>query len=650
MTPMISALWRGWIRARGHALLPLVVLLLASGVRFHQIEAQSLWNDEGNSLRLIERSVPDLLESASRDIHPPGYYLLLKAWYSLAGDSEFSLRFPSALFGILTTACVIALGRALFAPGAGWLAGLLVALNTFSVYYGQEARMYALLQLWASASLLVLVLWLKRGAPWGRLLLLWGVINAAGLYTHYSYPFVMLTEGAIFVLWALPDWLQRRSLRPLVGFTLACGLTLLLFGPQLGGALRQLTGWRQIGEAADLGQGLFTALRWILIGNIYGVPGQPEVGSAVLWMGIFGLAGLIPDWIRMRHLQEWWRRLVPIIMLIGSLILFLALGLYREANLKFLLPAQLGAALWVGRGIWILWEIGSPLTFIFWESLPRLAAVFGTVAILSFSKDALSNLYHNPAYARDDYRGMAALITAEGRPGDAIILDAPNQREVFTYYYRAGLPIYPLPPGLGGDDPATATLTSDIIQSFQRVFVLFWGEGERDPNRIVEKTLAAKAFEISSTWYGSVRLVRYASLPQIGASRVINARFGEHITLLSTAISSSTLAPAAVLGVSFQWYTDVPLETRYRVTVQLLSEEGKLIGQRDAEPGSNMALTTTWKPGEAVLDTHGLIIPVNTPPGVYTLIVALYDLNNPASRLMVQGEDALTLGTVQVGP
>lgn len=647
---MISALWRGWIRARGYALLPLVVLLLAAAVRLHQLEAQSLWNDEGNSLRLVERTVPDLLEAASRDIHPPGYYLLLKGWHTLAGDSEFSLRFPSALFGILTTACVIALGRALFAPGVGGLAGLVVALNTFSVYYGQEARMYALLQLWAAASLLVLVLWLKRGAPWGRLLLLWGVINAAGLYTHYSYPFVMLVEGVIFVLWALPDWIERRSLRPLIGFILASGLTLLLFGPQLGGALHQITSWPRTGYDVKTSEGLFTMLRWLLIGNIYGVPNQPAAGSVVIWFLIFGLVGLLPDWLRIVYLKAWWRRLVPIMMLIGSLILFLALGLYREANLKFLLPAQVGAALCVGRGIWLLWEIGSPLTFIFWESLPRLVAVFGTVAILSFSKDALSNLYHNPAYARDDYRGVAALITAEGRPGDAIILDAPNQREVFTYYYRAGLPIYPLPPGLGGDDPATATLTSDIIQSFQRIFVLFWGEGERDPNRIVEKTLAANAFEISSAWHGSVRLVRYASMPQMGTPRALNARFGEHITLMSAAISSSTLAPAEVLGVSFQWQTDAPLETRYRVTVQLLNSEGKLINQRDAEPGSNMALTTTWKPGEAVLDTHGLIIPVNTPPGVYTLIVALYDLNNPASRLMVQGADALTLSTVQIGP
>ena len=39
--------------------------------------------------------------------------------------------------------------------------------------------------------------------------------------------------------------------------------------------------------------------------------------------------------------------------------------------------------------------------------------------------------------------------------GDAIILDAPNQIEVFSYYYDGPAPVYGLPRGLGGDDAQT---------------------------------------------------------------------------------------------------------------------------------------------------------------------------------------------------
>ena len=35
-----------------------IVLLLAAAVRFHRLETQSFWNDEGNSARLSERSIP----------------------------------------------------------------------------------------------------------------------------------------------------------------------------------------------------------------------------------------------------------------------------------------------------------------------------------------------------------------------------------------------------------------------------------------------------------------------------------------------------------------------------------------------------------------------------------------------------------------
>ncbi|NLF75287.1 MAG: hypothetical protein GX573_06280, partial [Chloroflexi bacterium] len=120
-----------------------LLILLAFGARVHRLDAQSLWNDEGNSLRLAQRSAADLIESAGHDIHPPGYYLALKAWIAAAGESEFSLRFLSALQGVVTVTLAAALGRTLFGRGAGWIAGLLVALSPFAVYYSQETRMYA---------------------------------------------------------------------------------------------------------------------------------------------------------------------------------------------------------------------------------------------------------------------------------------------------------------------------------------------------------------------------------------------------------------------------------------------------------------------------------------------------------------------------
>jgi hypothetical protein len=537
-------------------------------------------------------------------------------------------------------ACVYALGRALSAPGAGALAALLVAVNAFSVYYGQEARMYALLALFAAASMLVFVRWTAR--PAWRIALALTLINAAGLYTQYTYPAVMLAQGVMFVAW----WIIRRDRRTLTMYISLNVLTILLFVPQLSTALTQISMWPRTGNPIDAGTGLATVAQWLVYGNT----ANQLPWFAHLWPILFVLASFIPDWLRPTQ-PGWWRRLLPLAWLVITIVSFFALSLFRDANLKFLLPAQIALALMIGRGAWLLWEIGSPNLFIFLEALPRLMAIAGTFSILTFSWDALNNLYDNPAYARSDYRAMARAIAADQRPGDAIVLDAPNQWEVFTYYYHGSDPIFPLPEGLGGDDPKTIAAINKVIDANRRIFVLYWGESERDPNRVVEKTLTERAFEASSAWFGDVRFVEYATLPQsAGINTGISGKFGDSITLESATVSSTTVRPGDVLGVTLAWKTDRLIANRYKVFVQLLDHDGKLVAQHDGEPGNNMALTTTWQPGTTITDAHGLLVPLNLSAGDYTLIMGLYDINNPQNRLPVGSSDHLDLGTVHVSP
>ncbi|MCA9956268.1 MAG: hypothetical protein KC434_16180, partial [Anaerolineales bacterium] len=52
-----------------HRWLLVVILLLAFGLRIHNLEVQSFWNDEGNSARLSERSISLIIEGTASDIH-----------------------------------------------------------------------------------------------------------------------------------------------------------------------------------------------------------------------------------------------------------------------------------------------------------------------------------------------------------------------------------------------------------------------------------------------------------------------------------------------------------------------------------------------------------------------------------------------------
>ncbi len=665
---------------------PLIVLLLAFAVRFHALEAQSLWNDEGNSLRLAERTIPDLVDATGRDIHPPGYYLALKGWIALAGASEFGLRSLSALEGVLTVALTIALGRTLFRGAAGMLAGLFVALSPFAVYYSQEMRMYAQLALLSAASMALFARWLvgayghtplrkseespqrrreRRGkaekhfsffsassAPLRfKLALALALVNAAGLYTQYSFPFTLLAQGLTLVAWIAwgsrrktspPSlaWLERGAggVRPLAVYLALSLLTLVLFAPWLPTAWDQVTAWPRTGEDLALGEQLRTGLTWLVYGNTAG-----EVAPLhFLWPAVLLIAALWPGRGRARG----WRVALPLAwaaVVVGALFVS---GAYRPANLKFLLPAQIALALLLAEGARRLWTVAGrvrPLSARETRAVARMLAAVCAFLVVMGAARALDALYNDPAYARAGYRAIAAAISADPHPGDAILLTAPNQVEVFSYYYQGDAPVYPLPRGLGGDDAATQAEVEAVIGEHARLFAVFWGEEERDPRRVVQATLDAGAYPVASMWYGDVRLAQYAVLgPAPDAPAVmLDAHFGDALRLTGYALSAQDARPGDALGVTLFWMADAPLAVRYKVTVQLLAPDGSLAAQHDAEPANNLAPTTTWTPGQTVMDTHGLVVPPDALPGEYVLVAAVYALDAPGDRLLVREDGAM---------
>ena len=65
------------------------------------------------------------------------------------------------------------------------------------------------------------------------------LVNAAGLYTQYSFPFTLLAQGLLFALWiaGLPGPDRRRAV---AAYAALNGVTLALFLPWLP------TAWDQI--------------------------------------------------------------------------------------------------------------------------------------------------------------------------------------------------------------------------------------------------------------------------------------------------------------------------------------------------------------------------------------------------------------------
>jgi hypothetical protein len=166
--------------------------------------------------------------------------------------------------------------------------------------------------------------------------------------------------------------------------------------------------------------------------------------------------------------------------------------------------------------------------------------------------------------------------------------------------------------------------------------------------------LDENGFKARDEWVGDVRFTTYALagdiVPELGDE--INLAFGEDIILESYTINAESLSAGDILRIKLFWQTQSQLDQRYKIFLHLVDNEGQIITQRDSEPGGGLALTSTWIPGQTVVDNHGLLLPDDISSGEYKVILGLYDLGDPSSRLLILTEsgeqDTYPLTTIRL--
>ncbi|MBX3002217.1 MAG: glycosyltransferase family 39 protein [Caldilineaceae bacterium] len=722
---------RGTTVAQDHTRRPnlyfLFILLIAAVLRFYCLSCSSLWHDEGNTWALMARNFAEIAAAAAADIHPPGYYWLLKAWTTLFGVDVWGLRSFSAILGVATVAVVHAIGRQIisrnnFAVGGRWsadvfplLAAFLAAVNPFLIYYSQEARMYALLAL-LSAILFWAVMKQLAGSRWTTHYAIYFFAAAVGLWTHYSFPIVIAAAVAAY-LW---QWMRLRRLSmispqspigvklsthesagdftevettgvrmgsrnsekspalariPLklalmpqspipnpqspVPFLAVNALALLTFLPWLPTAVDRILSWPAGGKTVALGEGLRLTMQTFLIGPIRTAP-----DLAWPWLLLAAITPILGIWALRRTPAA----LTLGIWLLAPILLMFGLGLFSEAFLKFLI---------IAAPAWSLLTAAIPLAFqkekftaegtkgaakrVATESYkkatdasaPLRLCASALLVLLSalLSAVTLPGYYADPQ-ARDNYAGIARTVAVLADPAhDLVILAAPGQREVWSYY-DPGIPVLALPQERPPDRAATEASLAENTADRQELFAIFWALDEADPEGIVERWLDERAFKGLESWQGNVRFVRY-SLPNGLLCDPFDApsQFEDLAQLTAICRTESLGATAAgeSLLIGLRWQALTSTGRRFKVTLQLLDHRNQVIAQRDGEPAGGSSPTVDWQPGDRIVDNHALYIPPGTPPGEYRLILALYD-SETGARLLVGGADALNLGNVQIVP
>jgi hypothetical protein len=433
---------------------------------------------------------------------------------------------------------------------------------------------------------------------------------------------------------------------------------LALYIPWLPTAWPRITGYGAISEPYSVSFVTREALKLLSVGET--VPAD----DFTLWLVLgFVILAMLGAWMGFSRSADRshrrWRAagtltLVGIVLAPMAMMIGLALGGRPAYRPKFFLLASPAFCVLVGMGIGLL-EAPTRRSRTLSN---RVWLLMGLALVSVGAARSLSNYYLDPNYARSDYRGIAEAIRSMERRGDAILLDAPNQWEVLTYYYRDGMPVFPLCRSRPPVEAEVVSELEDIASKHKRLFALYWALDESDPDRIVERWLEVNTFKASDTWYGDVRLAIYA-VPEDLASvdmetALANVQLGDEL-----ALRGYTLAPTApqrgdVLQLTLFWEALAVPETRYKVFVHLLDADGSIVSQYDAEPGHGMNPTTGWRPEQGVFrDRYGVVVPGDLASGEYQLFVGLYDISG-SPRLPITEDgiwvgDALLLGTIEIG-
>lgn len=204
--------------ASGTARIALCCILgIAAWLRLYHLDVPSMWWDEVLVPMTARLPYERIVERAlTLDIHPPLFYLLIKAAMAVS-RTDWALRLLPALAGVAGVALLYRVGRECISRNAGLFAAVLLAVNPLHLLLSRQVRPYtlvfdlALLSLWAFVALV-------RGAGW-RAMLGICLANLTLSLLHFTALLLLGAEGAMLLALVCLRR-SRRDVGNLIFFTL----------------------------------------------------------------------------------------------------------------------------------------------------------------------------------------------------------------------------------------------------------------------------------------------------------------------------------------------------------------------------------------------------------------------------------------------
>ncbi len=440
-------------RAGAGSGLVVAAIVLAAALRLYRLGSNSFWIDEFMTLWLASHSLGEIASmSSTENFIPPLYFLLVHSALQMLGESEVTLRLPSAIAGFCTIPIVWCLTAEITrSRSTAHIVGALLAFNPLHLWFSQEARPYALLLFFGCCTLLALARATRRGTVGS-----WSMFSLLGALTCLVH-----TTGLIFmvVAWAWALMLGgRRVVRPLLlsffGATLMCtpfyipvAQALVASRGTFHSPPRPLTG-------LEAGYTLLTYVTGFSFGpgprDIQNAGAMAALRDRPVQSAVAGvvLAGMVALTVLKRR-----RAMVPFVGMVGITLagVFVLSALSGKAyNVRYTLPGLIGFLALIGIAM---------------RAVAPKPRVLGLSALTGLSLWADAQWYYSVRYWKEDSRAAVAWLSPRVAPGSTIaVAPAYGTRPLAYYAQEAGADLRFVPEEAvdsdpGGRAPAALVLT-----------------------------------------------------------------------------------------------------------------------------------------------------------------------------------------------
>ncbi|MGI8892357.1 MAG: glycosyltransferase family 39 protein, partial [Bacteroidia bacterium] len=129
-----------------HTYFLFIIIFIATVMRLWQFDFFSYSNDELSAIiRLEYDNLGDLIEHGVKknDFHPAGVQVFLYYWTKIFGTSEFAVRLPFVIAGILAVLFSYLVAKKWFGKNTALFTAAAVAALSYPILYSQIARPYS---------------------------------------------------------------------------------------------------------------------------------------------------------------------------------------------------------------------------------------------------------------------------------------------------------------------------------------------------------------------------------------------------------------------------------------------------------------------------------------------------------------------------